>query len=304
MKRIVPNWLFASIFTFAATLLLCASMWGQSYNFEIVKYPANNPADQFTQLLGINDALQIAGYHNVNQNSGFTLELPNGFTTENYPNSMMTQVIGINNTGTTVGFYVDNNNVTHGFSDTNGKFATVDYPGTSFNQLLGQNDMGQAAGYYSLSLDNSTPDFPYVYDEKSGGVFQVISIPAAVQGAQATGVNNTQQICGFYIDSNGTNHGFLLNFGQLTTLDPQGSIFAQALGLNNKGQVVGQYMDAGNNTHGFVWSAQNGFTTVDAPQGVGTTVVNGINDDGILVGFYGDAPINTGFVAYPTAQAH
>ncbi len=89
------------------------------------------------------------------------------------------------------------------------------------------------------------------------------------------------------------------------TLDPPGAIFAQALGLNNKGQVVGQWMDGGNNTHGFVWSAQNGFTTVDDPQGVGTTVVNGINDDGILVGFYGTAPINTGFVAYPfPAQSH
>ena len=119
---------FAYTLTLAVTVLLCATMWAQSYNFEIVKYPANNPADQFTQLLGINDALQIAGYHNVNQNSGFILQLPNSFTTENYPNSMMTQVIGINNTGTTDGFYVDNNNVTHGFTDIHGKFATVDYP--------------------------------------------------------------------------------------------------------------------------------------------------------------------------------
>ena len=43
-------------------------------------------------------------------------------------------------------------------------------------------------------------------------------------------------------------------------------------GLNNEGQVVGQWMDGGNNTHGFVWTAQNGFVTVDAPQGVGTTI--------------------------------
>ena len=48
-------------------------------------------------------------------------------------------------------------------------------------------------------------------------------IPAAVGGAQATGVNNSQQVCGFYIDSSMVNHGFLLNFGQLTTLDPPGA---------------------------------------------------------------------------------
>jgi probable HAF family extracellular repeat protein len=235
----------------------------------------------------------------VNQNSGFELKLPGGFATENYPNSMMTQVIGINNNGTTDGFYVDNGGNTHGFYNHKGTFNNVDYPGTPFNQLLGQNDMGQASGYYSLSANNTTPDFPYVYDELGGGVFQVITIPAAVGGAQATGINNSQQICGFYIDANGVNHGFLLNFGLLVTLDVPGSTFTQALGLNNKGQVVGDYVDAGGNTHGFVWTSGGGFTTVDDPNGVGTTIVNGINDRGMIVGFYGTAPINSGFVAFP-----
>jgi len=43
--------------------------------------------------------------------------------------------------------------------------------------------------------------------------------------------------------------------------------------------------------------------TVDAPNGVGTTIVNGINDAGKLVGFYGTAPVNTGFVATPVRGA-
>jgi hypothetical protein len=290
---------FAYTLTLAVTLLLCASLWGQNYKFQIVNFPTNNLAAPFTQLLGINNNLQIAGYQNFTSNSGFTYSLFGSFTTENYPKSMMTQVIGINNNRTTDGFYVDADGNTHGFTDTNGTFATVDYPGTPFNQLLGQNDMGQAAGYYSLSQDNTTPDFPYIYDELGGGVFQVITIPGAVGGAQATGINNSQQVCGFYIDKDGVNHGFLLNFGRLVTLDVPGSIFTQALGLNNNGQVVGDYMDAGNNTHGFVWTSANGFTTIDAPNGVGTTVVNGINDKGFLVGFYGTAPINSGFVGLP-----
>ena len=280
----------------AFALLLCTSMWGQSYyTFHTINYPS----DTFTQLLGINNSMLIAGYHNFTQNSGFTLKYPSSFTTENYPNSMMTQVIGVNNSGTTDGFYVDNGGTTHGFYDTKGTFTTVDYPGSAFNQLLGQNDMGQASGYYSLSANNSTPDFPYVYNELGGGVFQVITIPAAVGGAQATGINNSQQICGFYIDVDGVNHGFLLSFGLLVTLDAPGSIFTQALGLNNKGQVVGAYMDVDSNTHGFVWTNAKGFRMIDAPLGVGTTVVNGINDKGVLVGFYGTAPTNSGFVAFP-----
>jgi probable HAF family extracellular repeat protein len=287
---------FAITSALAVTLLLCTSMWAQtSYSFQTVNYPG----DTFTQLLGINNGLRIAGYHNFDQNSGFQLKLPVGFATENYPQSMMTQVIGINNNGTTDGFYVDNDGNTHGFTNINGTFATVDYPGTVFNQLLGQNDMGQASGYYSMSQNNSTPDTPYVYNELGGGVFQVITIPAAAGGAQATGINNSQQISGFYIDAAGTNHGFLLNFGLLVTLDAPNSTFTQALGLNNKGQVVGDYTDLDGNTHGFVWTSKGGFTTIDEPNGIGTTVVNGINDLGTLVGFYGTAPINSGFVAFP-----
>ena len=288
---------FATTFALAFALLLCTSMWAQTpYSFQTVNYPNDN----FTQLLGINNSLLIAGYHNMNQNSGFTLRLPFLFTTENYPNSMMTQVIGINNNGTTDGFYVDNAGTTHGFYNTNGTYNTVDYPGTPFNQLLGQNDMGQASGYYSLSANNTTPDFPYVYDELGGGVFQVITIPAAVGGAQATGINNSQQISGFYIDSSGVNHGFLLSFGLLATLDAPGSTFTQALGLNNQGQVVGVFLDGAGNSHGFVWTSKGGYQVIDHPKGIGTTLVNGINDKGDLVGFYVDQNGNTdGLVAFP-----
>ncbi len=128
---------FAIALTFA--LLLCTSMWGQAaYSFQTVNYPG----DTFTQLLGINNSLRIAGYHNFNQNSGFTLKLPVGFVTENYPDSMMTQVIGINNNGTTDGFYVDNNGVTHGFTDINGTFATVDYPGNGLQPASGTERYG------------------------------------------------------------------------------------------------------------------------------------------------------------------
>ena len=97
---------------------------------QLPKVVLGDPNGPFTQLLGINNSDVIAGYHNFHQNQGFTLVLPNAFTTENFPNSMMTQVIGINNSLTTDGFYVDNSGITHGFFRTsNGTFTTVDYPG-------------------------------------------------------------------------------------------------------------------------------------------------------------------------------
>jgi len=290
---------FHLVLALAFALTVCSSAWAQSYSFLTVSNPGD-PNSPFTQLLGINNSNTIAGYHNFFSNQGFTLALPAHFTAENYPNSMMTQVIGINNSLTTDGFYVDQGSVTHGFYHTsNGTYTNVDFPGSAFNQLLGQNDLHQASGYYSMSTNNTTPDFPYVYDEV-GGVFQVIYIPGAVGGAQATGINNSQAVCGFFIDSQNVNHGFLLNGGIFLQLDFPGSTFTQALGLNNTGQVVGDYMDAAGLTHGFVYTISSGqYASVDDPNGVGMTVVNGTNDAGVLVGFYGTNPISSGFVAMP-----
>ncbi len=190
------------------------------------------------------------------------------------------------------GFYIDNAGTNHGFLDINGTFTTVDFPGTTLNQLLGLNNLEQAAGYYA---DAAGIDHPYIFDH-NGGVFLVITIPAAVGGAQATGINDNGSISGFYIDSKGTNHGFVIAKGRFQTLDFPGSTLTQAFGLNNHDEVVGQYVDASGLTHGFIFD-DGRFTSVDDPEGVGTTTINGINDRRQIVGFFVTAGGNTnGFV--------
>ena len=278
-----------------AVLLSMSSAFAQ-YSFQTINYPN----DTFTQLLGINNSNEIAGYHGADVNKGFTLVLKTKtFTSENYPGSAMTQVIGINNPPfKTSGFYVNTKGHTFGFTDYLGTFTSVAYPGKPFNQLLSQNDYGQAAGYYSTTVSGSGPDTAYVYDE-FGGVFEAFNIPLSVS-AQATGINNSSSVCGFYVDAGGTNHGWLQVQGHFTVLDYPGSSGTQALGLNNKGLVVGSWTDTSGNSHGFVYTiSSKAFQSVDDPDGIGTTIVNGINDNGLLVGFFGTAPINSGFVATP-----
>jgi hypothetical protein len=265
----------------------------ESYHFET----ANFAGDTFTQLLGINQRGEIAGYHGSgaagHPNTGFTLKLPDRFTLENVPNAMQTQVMGINSSGETDGFYIDAAGTNHGFIDDKGTFTTVDFPGTPLNQLLGINDHGQAAGYYA---DAAGIDHPYIFDS-SDGVFLVISIPSAVGGAQATGINDRERVSGFYIDSAGVNHGFLLSEGKLIILNFPGSTFTQALGVNNQDQVVGDYLDEAGLMHGFLY-CRGHFQSLDDPNGLGTTIINGINDEGAIVGFYVDSQGNTdGFVA-------
>lgn len=100
---------------------------------------------------------------------------------------------------------------------------------------------------------------------------------------------------GFYVDSSGVTHRYLLNGTTLKTLNR--AMDTAAFGINNNGEIVGIYVDASMVQHGFVY--QYGvWQTVDDPNGVGTATINGLNDKGQLVGFYGDGADKTvGFVA-------
>jgi uncharacterized membrane protein len=164
-------------------------------------------------------------------------------------------------------------------------------------------DAGHAAGYSSATdASGATGQQAFI---TLGGSFSYIAVPAGTQNSQATDINNAGDVSGFYVDSGGIAHGFLLDGGPFMSLDYPGSTSTQALGLNNGGLVVGDYIDAANLMHGFVYNIGAAtFQTIDDPFGVGTTTINGINDNGQLVGFYVDANGNTdGFVATPTATA-
>jgi probable HAF family extracellular repeat protein len=268
----------------------------QQYVFEDISFPG----DTFTQLLGINDADVIAGYHGQATNQGFILTLgsPDVFTPQNFPDSAQTQVTGINNIGNTSGFYIDNAGTNHGFLNMNGVFSTVDFPGTTFNQVLGLNNTGQAAGYFQAPSGAQTP-FIFRPFLPPGGQFTIGGMGNLPVSGQATGINDQGQVSGFFPTATGDD-GFLLSAGKLTTLSFPGATVTEALGLNNLGQVVGSYTDAMGNVHGFIYS--NGvFTALNVP-GAPDTIVNGINNFGIIVGFTQQSPNgNTavGFVGAP-----
>lgn len=290
----------ALVIGLAMTLASGLPAWAGTFEFQPIIYPT----DTFTQMLGINSGGEIVGYHGMDINKGLTLNITNlsTFTSENYPGSAQTQVTAINTAGNTAGFYIDTAGFVHGFTDTAGTFATVDAPGTAFNQLLSWNDEGQVAGYSSTDPTGMTLQRAFIL--KSGTYTYLTQyFPAGTGNAQATGVNNSGVACGFYVDSAGVNHGFLLNNGVLTTLNYPGSTFTQALGLNNSNQVVGTFTDAQGNGHGFLYNIQYGiYQQIDDPLAVppSGTVANGINNAGDIVGFYADEVGNTdGFVATP-----
>ncbi len=280
-----------------------------------------NPGDvTFNQELGINSSGEIAGYFGSgamgHPNQGYTTTAPyTSFTSENFPGSVQTQVTGINDAGTTVGFWSDSNNgvgldSNFGFVDQGGTFTNVNNPNTGatppvFNQLLGINNSNTAVGFY---VDSAGVTHGYTY-AIAGPTFSTdINDPnagtGAGQGTTAAAINNKGEIAGFYVDAAGVFHGFVDNGGMFTTIDPTGSMSTSLLGINDNGLAVGDWIDASGVMHGLLYDLNNGtFENIDDPFGAGATTINGINDLDQLVGFYVNGDDNTiGLIANPTPE--
>ena len=250
----------------------------------------------------------------VVNNNGYTLVPPNTYTTENFPGAVQTQVVGINNTGTTVGFYVDGTRANHGFDEMDAMpAATVDNTLTNstpaFNQLAGVNDANLAAGFY---MDAAGNFHGYIATLGSSPMFTPINVTGATS-VSATGINNADLVSGFFVDGmTGNTLGFLENEDGtgLVTFEVPGSTMTMFLGLNNQDQAVGSYVDMNGETQGLIYNILNGtFQTISDPNAspmtafmVNGTTVNGINDAGDLVGFYSDGTHVNGFLAVPAPE--
>jgi len=277
----------------------------------------------FNQLLGINDNGHIAGYFGSgaagHPNKGYLLRPPFGqgnYQNLNFPGSVQTQVTGLNDEGVQVGFWSTQNNANltnnnFGFYLRNGQFHTVNFPtgdnaSPPVDQLLGVNNHDVAVGFYTNGQGNNR-GFEYnIITHRFSRVLKP-GAPAGTAGPSLTAaaINNRGDVAGFYTNSRGVTVAFLkYGYGRFLTLAVRGASMTQAFGVNDRDEVVGSYtVGTGNNSvmHGFTWRPGHGFTTVDDPHGIGTTIINGVNDRGDLVGFYTDSAGNTdGMLAVPS----
>ena len=189
----------ASAFTFgalAAPAVAAPPDGSANYSFQNVV----NPADPtFNQELGINNSGLVAGYYGSgatgHPNKGY-LVTPNyttgHFTAENYPGSAQTQVTGLNNVNTNVGFWVNSTGTNNGFVDVDGSFRTANFPHSVFDQLLGVNDHNLAVGFYTDSKGNN---HGYTYDIGTSH-YSVVTV-ANFSNITATAINNNGDIAGF-----------------------------------------------------------------------------------------------------------
>ena len=194
-----------------------------------------------------------------------------------------TYAFSIDPQGAIAGYYLDNNNVYHGFLRTKrGDITTFDVSGAgtaAFQGTLpfGSNTEGAIAGFYA--------DSSFVYHgfvRTPDGKITTFDAPGA-GGTFAAQINPAGVIAGDYFDVANVQHAYVRSpDGNITTFDAPGAGTGAFQGtftgfldcINPEGVMVGYYLDASNLYHGYVRASDGNVTTFDAP-GAGTGAFQG-----------------------------
>ncbi len=219
---------------------------------------------------------------------GLTCLQAQTYTTIDFPGSVATLAVDINDLGQIVGRYIDSAGVNYGYLLNNGVFTSITFPGAAFTRAIGINLNGDIVGsYYTPSELKSVFEHGFLLH---GGVFTAINFPNAVVTV-AIGINTSGDIAGYYVDNTtDTRHGFILHAGTYTAIDYPGASYTEAWKINDSGQIAGRYVGADGNYHVYVFS--NGtFASFDYPGALqtapqGYSHAGGLNNLGDLTTDY------------------
>ena len=194
---------------------------GQAFSDQsglVTLLPAVAPGDTASETaFGINDQGMIVGQfvqNSTDTSPGF-VDINGQFTVLNpVANTFATNAQSINNQGIVAGFYDTDGEHQHGFLyNTNTKRYTLladpVQPNLFLTQFLGINDNGIAVGYWQDAGGNqhgflyniATQSYTFL-DEPNAGFSGGIEI------TQITGINDANEIAGFYVGSDGVQRGF------------------------------------------------------------------------------------------------
>ncbi len=263
----------------ALTLLPALAQAAGGYNFASFQYPGA----MGTALTGIDDSNRIVGYAGVPTpagTQGFLITAAGSIATVTPPGTVYGTPSAINQRGGIVGMaydtlsysmFEDNINAFGGITDlllnqdvtgVNGSFdivgnftsssdetAVYAYTGGSYHTLLPSkctythdpsiNDRAVVAGNCVTGRNQS---LVFTWNK---GRYTYYTPPSNMVYVQATGINATGDIAGWFTDSAGYDHGFVLSGGVFTTVDYPGGTNTQIMGINKAGKLVGTYVSSG-----------------------------------------------------------
>ncbi len=255
------------------------------------------PGVDFLEVTSSNDHEHYAGNTKSADGKliGFTL-IDGVFTTYDVPDSQQTTFYGYNNAGHAVGFYIDQNEISHGIILREGELNVWNFPEALNTQIFGIGAAGQLLG-----------DIIDADDVVNGFVGDMhFDVPSAattfVDDINAAGV-----IVGSYIDTNEEYHGFIHNpDGSITDIDLPGMpnveyLFVNA--INDAGVIVFRAKIVDDIERSYVLHPNSAPMELRFPGSV-VTVLRDIDTEGKITGYY-DLPDGRrqGCVITPVSQS-
>jgi hypothetical protein len=218
------------------------SLEGFSYNASTQQYKTfNAPGALYTVALGVNDLNTIVGTFTTPDNVGHGFFL-NGstFTQYDVAGGSGTEVHDINDTGNFAGT-VGSNGVYQGFVSIGGTVTQFTVHGRP-TDAYGINSTNSVVGFFVNPAATGT----HGYLRGPGGFVTQIDFPGSTSTA-CTSINDAGVITGFYNDSTGAVHSFILTKGKYQT-----TTFPYIAQINNSGAIVGSTASKAGLTVGFL----------------------------------------------------
>ena len=263
-------------------LFVVTMSWAQQPGFTKL----NPPGSTYAFAFGINDKGTVTGSFTDAKGvyKGFSYKAGK-YTTIIFPGASktFTQANGINDSNTIVGDFIGKDQLTHGFVLSSGKFTRYDAQKGVSNWISGISKTGSLVGYAGNQGNNQgfvkvgkkvtlftfqgnatyanginaanasvgyfiPPPFTAVHGfyRAANGDLTQIDFPGS-QATDCLGINDSNEITGLYLDSQGVPHGFTRKNGEFHSY-PVPDIG----GMNKWGTYVGSYTAKNGKNYGYI----------------------------------------------------
>src|SRR5262249_464759 len=214
--------------------------------------PIVDPNDtcNVTEGRGINNSRLICGdYENGTDCLAHGYFLIGGnFSEFDVPDSLSTQVLGVNNVGDFCGDFTDATGLMQAFISIGGTITPFSVPGATLTTASGLNSSNQAAATY---VDASGISHG-LWRDSNGALHFPIDPPGSTLTILLAN-NDSNWMVGRYTTGDGVTHGlFFVPPNRFFTFDYPGSTFTSLNGINRDGFICGRYRDASGIAHGII----------------------------------------------------
>ncbi|HEX4080021.1 MAG TPA: hypothetical protein VHX61_14240 [Rhizomicrobium sp.] len=260
----------------AASLLMAASPALAKGGTWVAVVPVQNSTGM--TLFGINDTNVTTGsYLDASGNDHGFIGPFDGkdYTSFDDPGGA-TEPRGINDGSITDGY--DTGTLDEWYRTAKGKLTAITMKGTQLTQLAQEiNKAGVFAGDYT----NTSGDYVGYLGKKSKYTSD-IKLSISNTGYAGRAIDTAGDLGGWYLDSSGTMHGFLIMGKKATSIDYPDAVYTVVEGLNDNGLLTGQWEDSSGVIQGFVYDIKaKKFTDINYP-GSTLTQVWGINNNDVI----------------------